>query len=755
MLKLQNIKDKPITPFEGVIVRFIYRDEKTGACKFVFKTKMEILIEEAIDRTIIKNNSFTSAAETWNYIICDASEYRGVSIYSENYPIIVKGFFDYDSYSGKMVLKAANANLETQDQATLVDYLTTLKISRKKALLISEKIFELQRNYCVIDFFKRKDILDYLVKCNLTNQEADLLIAQVFKTIYQREVFEVIAPFGGTFSQSAKIVKNQGTQAVEKLLNDPYSICYFAGISFRVADQLASLRAFSYDSKCRLSGAVLYGIHRVMNAGSTYVMPKDFQGILYQMINDEAFFQKNSNIMTASVSSVESKVALRWIKNRMILATNEMFESERQSAFHLKRIALSCAKTPFTPKIITEVEAFCGIHYGLQQKKAMEIILSQRGFAILTGGPGTGKTSTVKGILHGYQKMYPEHKIKLCAPTGRAAQRMSESTEMEAVTVHRLLGYTPYGNGSIVFNQENPIDADFIIMDEVSMLDTQLFSLFLNAVSTGTMVLFVGDPDQLESVGPGAVLRDLLQVPYSLIRKSHLSEVFRQKEGSPIIDNAIRINTGNRNLIPHKDFEIIETRSEQELLDTVKKIMKQSFQPADPFYSQILCPSTKGKAGIHNINQELQALLNPTTDKGLRFGGVSFKKNDKIIMTHNNYDLDYFNGDIGTILEITKDRKIMIQIGERKILLNHENFDDISLAYSMTIHKSQGSEFPIAIIVIPKNPKNMLVRNLIYTAVTRAKKKVFLISEESAYKTAISRCVLSKRKTLFLDLLDE
>jgi exodeoxyribonuclease V alpha subunit len=331
--------------------------------------------------------------------------------------------------------------------------------------------------------------------------------------------------------------------------------------------------------------------------------------------------------------------------------------------------------------------------------------------------------------------MYPKHKIALCAPTGRAAQRMSESTGMEATTVHRLLDYRPYGDTPSCKDRNNPIDADFIIVDEVSMTDIALFDMLLEAVKDNTMVLLVGDIHQLESVGPGAVLRDLLECSSTIIPRIMLTEVFRQKGGSPIIENAMRINDGNIHMVEAPEFKIIKTKCPEQSLEVIQRLMHEMYDPRNPFETQILCPARKGLAGINNLNTVLQRQLNPS-NQCLHFGQTEFRPNDKILMTENNYEAGYYNGDIGIIKTITPSG-ILVDIRDQDFLIPKSELHNMRLSYGLTIHKSQGSEFKNVIVSMPMDPPGMLVRNLFYTGVTRAKKNVIIVNEGTSMQTSI------------------
>lgn len=347
--------------------------------------------------------------------------------------------------------------------------------------------------------------------------------------------------------------------------------------------------------------------------------------------------------------------------------------------------------------------------------------------------------------------MYPDNIIKLCAPTGRAAQRMTESTGMEAVTIHRLLDFRPCANGVVHKDAKNPIVADLIVVDEMSMTDTELMSIFLQAVQDGTLVLLVGDIYQLPSVGPGDVLHDIIfseKVPVF-----RLTKVYRQAGDSPIVTNANKINDGHTDLVENEDFEIIIVQSDEELKDKILELTTQYYNPDKPFDMQILAPSKKYDAGTKNLNKVIQEAVNPGK-KGFVFGDTTYRVGDKIIMLNNNYGHGYFNGDVGYVVAID-DNGVTVNILDVEIVITKGMMEDMSLAYGVTVHKSQGSEYPLAICALPKSPANMLVRNLFYTAVTRAKKKVIVVAVDGSVQASVRNNQTGKRKTGLLEKLSK
>ena len=324
--------------------------------------------------------------------------------------------------------------------------------------------------------------------------------------------------------------------------------------------------------------------------------------------------------------------------------------------------------------------------------------------------------------------------------------------------MHRLLDLKPYGDTTVCKDSSDPIDADLIVVDEMSMINIEVFDLLLEAIKTGTTLVLVGDINQLESVGAGAVLHDLLEAPESLIPRTMLTDVFRQKGDSSIISNAIRINAGITTLDERPDFQVIHTKSAEESLEQVKSLMKKLYNPEEPFSTQILCPARKGISGVENMNIALQALLNPQT-KGITYGSIKYRLNDKVMFYKNNYsissyegEIGLYNGDIGKIVKVSESG-LTVNVRNSHYEITRDLMDNLGLSYAMTIHKSQGSEFSCIIVVMPAEPTNMLVRNLFYTAVTRAKKKVYVIDESYAMETSIRIAKAGKRLTNLAEYL--
>lgn len=445
-----------------------------------------------------------------------------------------------------------------------------------------------------------------------------------------------------------------------------------------------------------------------------------------------------------------------WIKiekkeDQYILYDKELLDAEKSIARNLIRLSKRTPE-PYHDQYLVNMQNNNQIIYSDDQKNAIQMILKERGIGVLYGGPGVGKTTTINALIQIYKMMHPEHIIKMCAPTGRAAQRMEESTNLPSSTIHKLIDIRPFNDDEIHKGKEDPIQADLIIMDETSMADTRIFSLYLNAVKSECSLIFVGDPDQLESVGPGRILFDMIHAKKGLFKVYELRQLFRQAENSIIIQNARKIKVGNSDLNTGKEFQVFYSDSKEETLEFIKAYAH--------LYSsnelQFLCPIKKDDSGVKNTNKILQMIFNHSTKERVQYGNRRFYLNDKVLLTKNRTEHDYYNGDIGYIQEITN-KHITIQCENRKIFLPKEKLHDMELAYTMTIHKSQGSEFPFVFIILPESSKYFLTRNLLYTAVTRAKKKVIMlienINEDNILTYAIEKTPV-ERKTRLAELLE-
>lgn len=532
-----------------------------------------------------------------------------------------------------------------------------------------------------------------------------------------------------------------GNNAVEIIENNPYILCEGdRRISFERVEQIAEMLPNKPDSKHRTEAGILYVIRHNYNNGHT-CLPLEK---IYTPSSD-LLSENRENIEIAIDSLVQSRrVIVEKIGNKDFVFLQEAYNAEKSIANRLKVLLKFPPENPIdVASHIDRIEKTYNIQYAELQKEAI-ITAVNRGVLILTGGPGTGKTTTLNGIINMFEKDFLD--IALCAPTGRAAQRMTETTGRTATTIHRLLE-VEWGEGDKpVFkrNLRNPLDCQAIIVDEMSMVDIFLFSSLLDALPFGCRLIMVGDSDQLPSVSPGNVLKDLIES--DMLPVVQLKEIFRQSLESNIVRNAHAIVNGERVQVENKDgdFYLLQRGFPLDAVRTIKELCAQRLPNAynfDPLTQiQVLCPSKKGDTGTFNLNNILQETLNPSTmdKKEYNTGYRIFREGDKVMQTRNNYNIHWesdddegdgiFNGDIGFIETIDMRRDaIIIDFAGKRATYSKEQLQEIELAYAVTVHKSQGSEFDAVIMPVIAVNYRLCYRNLLYTAVTRARRLLILV----------------------------
>lgn len=546
-----------------------------------------------------------------------------------------------------------------------------------------------------------------------------------------------------TTGYAVKIYKTYGNSAIEKLKENPYRLIDDVfGIGFKIADRIAQNLGIEPTSPERIKAGIKYSLNELANQGHCY-------GVINEII------EKGSELLEVEESLVEK--ALEILKNN-----NEIIVQEDRAWLPLYYFAelgvskklIELLKFPQqiinldVQKKIRYLEKRYDFSFAEEQKEAIRKVLLNR-VLILTGGPGTGKTTTTLGLIELFKEL--KLKIILAAPTGRAAKRISETTGREAKTIHRLLEYSPK-NGTFTRDVENPIRTDVIILDEVSMIDILLMNSLLKAVLPGTFLILIGDVDQLPSVGPGNLLKDIIDS--ETIPVVRLTKIFRQDWGSLIIVNAHRVNEGKYPVIKgerERDFYFIEEEDPQLAarkiinLCTIRLPLKYKIDPVDDI--QVLSPMYKGEVGADNLNYSLREALN-SKGKEIKYGNYSFRMNDKVMQIKNNYDKEVFNGDIGRIKNIdVEDHILEVNFYGRKVSYDFSELNELVLAYAITVHKSQGSEYRIVIIPVMTQHYLLLQRNLLYTGITRAKNMVILIGTKKALWIAIKNNKTFHRNT--------
>ncbi len=582
-----------------------------------------------------------------------------------------------------------------------------------------------------------------------------------------REVHIFLQTYGVTTSQCVKLVNKYGPDARQVIVNEPYRVAReIDGIGFKTADRIAINLGYANDAPPRLDAGLIYALETLQEEGHTAYPRGELVAYAANMLETSAeLLEARIDALLSSVAilshSVNPQPPARDPQSFLQLPLND--RAERKIAEVVRRIASVPSGLPAIKieSALTWAQEKAGFEFHALQRAALTNALAHK-FSILTGGPGTGKTTILRALVEILKAK--KVRVHLAAPTGRAAQRLAETTGGFASTIHRLLKIE---NGSFTVNELHPLATDFLIVDEASMLDSRLAAALLQAVPVRAHLVLVGDTDQLPSVGAGNVLKDLIAT--ERIPVTRLSVVYRQKEQSLIVTVAHAINGGESSPPPvvsevakaqaWSDLNFISASSPEDCLAKVielcTKFIPQHYKWFHPVNDvQVLAPMHKGAAGVSNLNTQLQAALNHQRQSLKTISG-EFRPGDKLIQLRNNYDKDLFNGDIGEVLAIDSVKgTLTARFDGVKHTFERGEFSDLALAYAISIHKSQGSEYPVVIVPLLKAQFVMLQRNLIYTAITRGRKKVFIVGEVAAYGMAVRnaesklRCTHLREKIL-------
>ena len=565
-------------------------------------------------------------------------------------------------------------------------------------------------------------------------------------------------------AMTVRIYQKWGTRAVDLVKHNPYVLCEeIDGIGFERADRMADKLGVARDSGDRICSGLLYLLGTSAGQNGHVCLPR-------AQVEDGAV-----RLLGVSVEQVRDAISRLLVAQKLrtvhfegtdYLYEKSLYESEKYIARKLILLDKVCPamETSNIGAFLKKEERDSGVSYAQLQRQAIFGAL-ENGVTLITGGPGTGKTTVVRALLHIFDSM--DFRVALCAPTGRAAKRLSESTSCEAKTIHRLLEYSGEEGRGMRFQRDenNLLDENVIIVDEASMVDTHLMNALLRAVKPGARVVIIGDADQLPSVGAGNVLRDLLAS--GRFHAVRLTEIFRQAQKSLIVTNAHAINRGQmpRLDVKDNDFFFLPRTSDAEIAATVADLCKnrlpRTYGAIATFGTQVIVPSRKGETGTEHLNVVLQAALNPPAPgkHEYRYRELVYREGDRVMQIRNNYDIEWeredgktgtgiFNGDIGTIEEIyPSDQNMRIRFDEREVLYDFNMLEELEPAYAVTVHKSQGSEYPIVIIPLGTAAPMLLSRNLFYTAVTRAQSMVILVGREEIARTMVENNRQSMRYT--------
>lgn len=618
------------------------------------------------------------------------------------------------------------------------------------------------------------DILDnaperLLEISGIGKKRAAMIAASYQENMQMRDIMLALEPYGVTVTQALKLYRIYGGLCLARIEENPYQmIADVEGIGFVIADRIAqNVPGFSYDSASRLSAGILYALNLArMEYGHTYVPRASLisyavklLGVDEEAVSDTLDALIGRGELVYQMVGDDDGIFLPWVQ-RM----------EQSVAEKLIQLTEKPIANPFLNLALTQNHS---IQLAPQQYEAVEAALNE-GLLVITGGPGTGKTTIIRCITEILSDMQMD--FALAAPTGRAAKRMTEATGCEAKTIHRLLEYIP-GEG-FTRNDENPLFYDIVIIDEASMVDIPLMSALLKAIVPGTRLILVGDSDQLPPVGCGDALRDIIKS--DVVRVVRLTEIFRQAQESYIVQNAHLVNHGEmpRLDLADSDFRFEELASQDAVL---ARLIALCTHPASVLHTneplldiQVLAPMKKGTLGVYNINRALQAALNPPAPgkREQAFGDTVFREGDKIMQMQNDYKVEWtrrgqsgevvegtgaFNGDLGTVYHIDPAARRLSVLFDDDRLANYDfsQVDTLSLAYCISIHKSQGSEFPIVLLPLAGGTPLLLTRNLLYTAITRAKSQVCCIGRRETIRAMVDNNRSTRRYTSLAQRLAE
>lgn len=614
----------------------------------------------------------------------------------------------------------------------------------------------------------------------ISERKAREIAQQVYEKRDMRKAMIFLQQFGITTALAVKIFEKYGQRMYEVLQNNPYQLADdIHGVGFRIADEIARKAGVSADSEYRVKSAISYVLLQAGNEGHIY-LPK------------ELVQSRTAQLLGVGLEDIEQYLMDLAVDRKIVVKQEKEQERERVYSASSYYIEMSTARMlcdlnitgeiddQVILKKIAAIEKQTEMYLDEMQKKAV-IEAVRCGLLIITGGPGTGKTTTINTLISYFESEGLQ--ILLAAPTGRAAKRMTEATGVEAKTVHRLLEISGLSEesgavGGFGRNAQNPLEADVIIIDEMSMVDAYLMHALLDAVTVGTRLIMVGDMNQLPSVGPGSVLKDMIQS--GCIPVVSLTRIFRQAQESDIVVNAHKINRGEPVLLDNKsrDFFFLKRDDANVIISIVIQLVRDKiprYVNAKMYDIQVLTPMRKGLLGVERLNKILQEYLNPPdrTKTEQEQNGVLFREGDKVMQVKNNYQLEWeirgrygipmekglgiFNGDMGIIREINKQTEcVTVEFDEQRMVeYPYSGLEELELAYAVTIHKSQGSEYPAVVIPLLSGPKMLMTRNLLYTAVTRAKQCVTLVGDPYAFNQMEANTVEQKRYTALADRIRE
>ena len=729
-------------------------------------------IQGYVDHIIYRN---TENGYTVLVLVCEEEELTCVGTFSdivEGENIEAKGEFTEHPVYGRQFKVSSFEEKAPEDEIAIERYLGSGAI-RGIGLALAARIV---RRFKKDTFRIIEEEPERLAEVKGISERKAMEIAdQVNAKKDLRQAMIFLQQYGISTTLAVKIYNFYGARIYSVLKENPYQMAEdIEGVGFKTADEIASRAGIRTDSDFRIRSGILYVLLQASSEGHTYLPMEELTNRTSQLLEvDGEYIEKHYMNL-----AIDRKIIMRQKDDSTQIYATVFYHMEANTAAMLKKLDVSYdVKDSEIERRIKHIEKQTNIELDEQQICAVKEAV-RNGLLIITGGPGTGKTTTINTIIRYFEMEGMD--IFLGAPTGRAAKRMSETTGFEARTIHRMLEVNGgvEGTGGFERNEQNPLETDVIIIDEMSMVDITLMHALLKAVLAGTRLILVGDVNQLPSVGPGCVLKDIIES--NQFHTVKLNKIFRQASTSDIIVNAHKINNGEEVVLDNKsmDFFFLKRYEADKIINVTLQLIKQKlpkFVDASEYDIQVLTPTRKGLLGVERLNTVLQMYLNPedSSKREKEYGGTIFREGDKVMQIKNNYQLEWeirskyglcidkgtgvFNGDTGIIEEINYFAETMtVSFDEGKMVeYPFKLLEELELAYAITIHKSQGSEYPAVVIPLFQGPRMLLNRNLIYTAVTRAKKCVTIVGDDEVFQTMVHNTSQLKRYSGLLDRLIE
>ncbi len=681
--------------------------------------------------------------ESWFSFVCENSEIflcHGIILkYPAKMPLIID-YYDVDIHK-KEITYATIDKENTNQTITFLCSKEFSSIGRSNADKLLNKITG--DIYTYSKNFEPK---------NFTDNEVDVLVKIKYYTYFQ-EFYDFLTEKDFDLFNISKIYTTYKTESFDVINNNPYTLLN-CGADIVLCEKLAMEKGIRYCDPKRIRALVSCVMKSNNSNGNTRIKFTELVSRVDRLCRKIDVYKETLDHIFIAEEILTEKYIIKNSKKDVYVYNKNDYDTELSISINLQR--LSSRKIKFKNEFhIKDTEVLLNIQYDESQLAVFNLINSS-GIKLITGDPGSGKTTVMKGLIQEYKTNNPDKRIALCAPTGCAARRLQEQTGMPAITIHRLLELMPYTN---IFNTHIPqLNYDLIIVDEASMIDVYIANLLLSAIKYGSIVIFIGDPNQLDPVGAGTFFKSLIDSgQYEHI---HLNTIFRQNSRSYIVLNSKKVINSDDNLETSKNFKIIRLDNEQEIIDQVNKYADACYQRKVDF--KLFTPSRKSKfsTGSINMNRMLSNIYskynNPDRNNEVYFGAYIFRIGDKIIFNQNDYERGFFNGMEGIITSIQKfDNSVYISIetDSGEIVLKDNDIEYIELGYAITAHKAQGSECDNAIIIIPLKPVSLLQKRLLYVEITRARKNVIILTEKGAIHQAINNNIRLTRDTGLLEML--